>query len=43
VRSFADGRGSTLVAIAGAIVALAVVSSLWQRRRRGIRRSLARQ
>jgi cytochrome c-type biogenesis protein len=43
VRSFADGRGSTLVAIAGAIVALAIVSSLWQRRRRGIRRSLVRQ
>src|SRR5207244_3064950 len=43
VRSFADGRGSTLVAIAGAIVALALLSSLWQRRRRAIRRSLARQ
>ena len=43
VRSFADGRGSTLVAIAGAIVALALVSSLWQRRRRATRRSLARQ
>ena len=43
VRGFADGRGSTLVAIAGAIVALALVSSLWQRRRRAIRRSLARQ
>src|SRR5438876_117106 len=42
-RSFADGRGSTLVAIAGAIVALALVSVIWQRRRRGIRRSLARQ
>src|SRR5206468_106878 len=39
----ADGRGSTLVAIAGAIVALALVSSIWQRRRRAIRRSLARQ
>jgi len=43
VRSFADGRSSTIVAIAGAIVALALVSSLWQRRRRGIRRRLARQ
>ncbi len=43
VRSFADGRGSTVVAIAGAIVALALLSSLWQRRRRAIRRSLARQ
>src|SRR6266581_7883764 len=43
VRSFADGRGSTLVAIAGAIVALALVSSIWQRRRRALRRSLARQ
>src|SRR6266542_3564436 len=43
VRGFADGRGSTLVAIAGAIVALALVSSLWQRRRRSIQWSLARQ
>ena len=43
VRGFADGRGSTLVAVAGAIVALALVSSLWQRRRRAIRRTLARQ
>jgi cytochrome c-type biogenesis protein len=43
VRGFADGRGSTIVAVAGAIVALALVSSLWQRRRRGIRRGLARQ
>ena len=43
VRGFADGRGSTIVAIAAAIVALALVSSLLQRRRRDIRRSLARQ
>jgi len=43
VRGFTDGRGSTIVAIAGAIVALALASSLWRRRRRGIRRSLARQ
>jgi cytochrome c-type biogenesis protein len=43
VRGFTDGRGSTIVALAGAIVALALVRSLWQRRRRGIRRSLARQ
>src|SRR2546429_5364390 len=32
VRGFADGRGSTLVAIAGALVALALVSNLWHRR-----------
>jgi cytochrome c-type biogenesis protein len=43
VRGFADGRGSTIVAIAAGIVALALVSSLLQRRRRAIRRSLARQ
>jgi cytochrome c-type biogenesis protein len=43
VRGFADGRGSTIVAIAAAIVALALVTSLWQHRRRAIRRSLARQ
>jgi hypothetical protein len=43
VRGFADGRGSTLVAIAGAIVALALLSSLWQRRRRSIRGEMARQ
>jgi cytochrome c biogenesis protein CcdA len=42
VRDFADGRGSTIVAIAGAIVALAVLASVWQRRRRVVRRSLAR-
>jgi cytochrome c-type biogenesis protein len=43
VRGFADGRGSTVVAIAAGIAALALVSSLLQRRRRAIRRSLARQ
>jgi cytochrome c-type biogenesis protein len=42
VRGFADGRGSTIVAIAAAIVAVALLSSLVQRRRRAIRRSLAR-
>ena len=42
VRSFADGRGSTLLAIAGAIVALALLGSLWQRRRL-LRRGLVRQ
>jgi cytochrome c-type biogenesis protein len=43
VRGFADGRGSTIVAIAGAIVGLALVSSLWQRRRRLTQRSFVRQ
>jgi hypothetical protein len=42
VRSFADGRGSTLVAIAAAIVALALLGSLWERRRRALRRGLVR-
>jgi cytochrome c-type biogenesis protein len=42
IRTFAEGRGSTLVAIAGAIVALAILSGLRQRRRR-VHRSFARQ
>jgi cytochrome c-type biogenesis protein len=40
VRSVADGQGATVVAIAGAIVALALVSGLWQRRRRAGGRAL---
>jgi cytochrome c biogenesis protein CcdA len=33
VRSFAEGRGSLIVAVGGAIVVLALLASLWQRRR----------
>jgi hypothetical protein len=43
VRGFADGRGSTMVAVAGAIVAVAIVTGLWKRRRRILGRSLARE
>ena len=43
VRNFADGQGATLVAAAGAVVALALFSGLWQRHRREVRRTLARQ
>ena len=43
VRNFADGEGATLVAAAGAVVALALFSGLWQRHRREVRRTLARQ
>lgn len=43
VRSFADGEGATIVAAAGAVVALALLSGLWQRQRRSRRRTLARE
>jgi hypothetical protein len=42
-RNFADGNGSLILAGAGAIVALAVLASLWQRRRRAISTRLVRQ
>jgi cytochrome c-type biogenesis protein len=42
-RSFADGNGSVILAGAAVIVALAVVASLWQKRRRGVSTRLVRQ
>jgi cytochrome c-type biogenesis protein len=42
-RNFADGNGSLILAVAGAIVALALLASLWQRRRRAISAGLVRQ
>ena len=42
-RRFADGHGSLILICAGAIVALAVVNSLWQRRRRAISARLVRE
>jgi cytochrome c biogenesis protein CcdA len=42
-RNFADGHGSVILVGAGAIVALALFASLWQRRRRAISTGLARQ
>jgi cytochrome c biogenesis protein CcdA len=42
-RTFADGNGSLVLAGAGAIVALALLATLWQRRRRAISTGLARQ
>jgi len=43
VRGFADGGGATIVAVAGAVVVLGVLSGLWQRYRRDLRRTLARE
>jgi cytochrome c-type biogenesis protein len=43
VRGFADGEGATIVVGAGAVVALALLSGLWQRHRRDVRRTLARE
>ena len=43
VRSFADGRGSLILGGAGAIVALALLGSLWQRRRRTLPTGLVRE
>jgi hypothetical protein len=42
-RNFADGNGSLILIGAGAIVALALLGSLWQRRRRAIPARLVRQ
>jgi cytochrome c-type biogenesis protein len=42
-RNFADSNGSLILVVAGAIVALAVLASLWQRRRRAISAGLVRQ
>jgi cytochrome c-type biogenesis protein len=42
-RNFADGNGSLILIGAGAIVALAVLASLWQRRRRAISPGLVRE
>ena len=42
-RNFADGSGSLILVGAGAIVALALFASLWQRRRRAISTGLVRQ
>jgi cytochrome c-type biogenesis protein len=42
-RSFADGNGSLILIGAAAIVAVALVASLWQRRRRAISTTLVRQ
>jgi cytochrome c biogenesis protein CcdA len=42
-RDFADGNGSLILIGAAAIVALALLASLWQRRRRGISTGLVRQ
>jgi cytochrome c biogenesis protein CcdA len=43
VRSFADGQGAMVVAAAGAVVALALLTGLWQRHRRDVRRMLVRE
>jgi MYXO-CTERM domain-containing protein len=42
-RNFADGNGSLILIGAGAIVALALLGGLWQRRRRAIPARLVRQ
>jgi cytochrome c-type biogenesis protein len=42
-RNFADGNGSLILVGAAVIVALAVVASLWQRRRRAVSTRLVRQ
>jgi cytochrome c biogenesis protein CcdA len=42
-RSFADGNGSLILIGAGVIVVVAVLVSLWQRRRRSISTTLVRQ
>ncbi len=44
VRSFAEGRGSLIIAVGGAIVVLALLASLWQRRRgRAVATGLVRE
>jgi cytochrome c-type biogenesis protein len=42
-RNFADGSGSLILVGAGAIVTIALATSLWQRRRRAISTGLVRQ
>jgi cytochrome c biogenesis protein CcdA len=42
-RNFADSHGSLILVIAGTIIALALLASLWQRRRRAPSAGLARQ
>jgi cytochrome c-type biogenesis protein len=42
-RNFADGNGSLILAGAAVVVALAVVTSVWQRRRRALSTRLVRQ
>ena len=42
-RHFADGNGALILAGAGAIVALALLATLWQRRRRALSTGLVRQ
>jgi cytochrome c-type biogenesis protein len=42
-RNFADGNGSVILAGAAAIVALALLTGLWKRRRRAISTGLVRQ
>ena len=42
-RNLADGNGSLILAGAGAIVALALLAGLWQRRRRAVSTELVRQ
>lgn len=42
-RNFADGNGSLILISAAAVVAVAVLASLWQRRRRAISTTLVRQ
>jgi cytochrome c-type biogenesis protein len=42
-RDFADSNGSLILVVAGAIVALALLAGLWQRRRRAISTGLVRQ
>ena len=42
-RNFADGSGALVLAAAGAIVVLALLATLWQRRRRAISTGLVRQ
>jgi cytochrome c-type biogenesis protein len=38
VEDFAEGRGSAIVAVAGAVVAVTILAALWQRRRSLVRR-----
>jgi len=42
-RNFAEGHDSLILAVAGAIIALALVASLWQRHRHAISTGLVRQ